>query len=161
MKRKKKERTYLMIVNTPNDFTLRKLVYHFQTMLNHSANNIIFDPENSWCIFGIQQSSKNYSIIRRMVSNTCTTNDSITPPLQWLNLLCITVDDVSIKSIRLLSKCKIIHSASMDYIKNILRKPDSSLYYLRLMYEESTNLTDNRDLLTEITNIFRDKKLVS
>lgn len=158
MKRKKKGFTYLMVLNTPKSITLNKLLRDFQTMINHPSDKIIFDSENKWCIIGLQTTRKNHFALNHIA------HEMYHQPLRlpWLNLLYIVTDESGefIKSIYLLNKCKIISSADEEYLNQIMKKPDPSLYYLRIKYKQVVDLSEIPDMLEDITRRFKHRGLL-
>lgn len=148
----------LIVLNTPTNREVSKLVSSIETMLQ-STSPIIFDSENNWCIVGIQKTHENHLIIKRMInvmygSNTICVNKRKLP---WLNMIYMSLNTktTDVESLFLLRKCTMMSSASDEYIERILKNPDPTLYYMRIHYDESIDLLWNTELSDTIIGGFK------
>lgn len=153
-KNKKVNFRRLMVLNTPKDKELSKLISNFETMIQ-SSSKIVFDNENNWCMVGIPKTYENHNIIKQMINTIY--SSSFNCVLPWLNLIYMSVDTgkMRVNSICLLTKCHIISSAPPKYMKHVLKEIDPTMYYLRMTYDESVDLLWDTELTDTIISKFK------
>lgn len=157
-KNKKANFRRLLVLNTPKDDELSKLVSKFETMIQ-SAPTIVFDRENNWCMIGIPKNRDNHVIIKRMINVMYSSNVLYTGScnIPWLNLIYMSLDTKKYKvnSVCLLNKCHIISSAPPKYMQSVMDEIDPSLYYLRIKYDKTIDLLWDTELTDTIINNFK------
>ena len=152
-KKKKANFRKLMILNTPKDKELSKLISKFESILQ-SASTIIFDTDNSWCIVGIHKTRRNHDIVKSMInviySSAVFKGNSHCIP--WLNLIYMSLDvkNMNVQTLCLLTKCHIMSSAPSEYMENIIKETDPTMYYLRIKYDDVIDLLWDTELTDTI-----------